>query len=181
MTQSLSPQNYKHSSKVNLNSACLKTASKKCKVWWTDTASNIWAKSITKPDDKVTLLVRSQDERSRLLTSTQEANKSTIPLGVQIATTNLKTFILPEQDLVISSNDCCQCTDTALLTMISHTASHQHRWHNNSHFFSATAITHHCCKSSRDIAPVPQPSSTRTAHRQCFQDHKVVQFDKITY
>lgn len=147
----LVPQNYKHSSKVNLNSAGLKTASNKCKVWWTETTSNIWANSITKPDDEVTLLVRSQDERSRLLTSsTQEANKSTILRGAQIATTNLKTFIAWTG---ISSSDHCQCTDTALLTMISHTASHQHRWHKNSHFFSAIAITHHCCKSSQGRCP----------------------------
>lgn len=39
---------------MNLNSACLKTASKKCKAWRTETASNIWAYSITKPDDRVT-------------------------------------------------------------------------------------------------------------------------------
>lgn len=92
-TQSV-PQNYKHSSKVNLNSACLKTAANERKAWWTETASNIWANSITKPDDKVTLLVRSQDKRSRLLTSsTQEANRSTVPLGAQIAATNPNTFI----------------------------------------------------------------------------------------
>lgn len=88
------PQNYKHSSKVNLNSVCLKTTRNECKAWWTETASNIWANSITKPDDKVTSLVRSQDERSRLLTSsTQEASKSTIPPGAQIATTGLNMFI----------------------------------------------------------------------------------------
>lgn len=88
------PQNYKRSSKVNLNSACLKTAKNECKAWWTETAPNICANSITKPDDKVTPLVRSQDERSRLLTSsTQEASKSPIPPGAQIATIDLNMFI----------------------------------------------------------------------------------------
>lgn len=70
------------------------------------------------------------------------------------------TCLLPEQGLVMSPSDRYQCTDGALLTMISQAASHEHGWHNNSHFFSATAVTHHCCKSSQRHCPQCTPPQT---------------------